>query len=123
MILVDTSVWVDHLNARDYRMTELLMGCKVLVHPFVTGELAMGNLSNRESVLDLLQNLPQAAVANETEVLQFIQDKSLFGLGIGYIDVHLLAAAMLTPGSMLWTRDKRLLAASIRLGIAANVMH
>ena len=123
MILVDTSVWIDHLNASDERMTQLLMGCKVLSHPFVTGELAMGNLRNRDPLLDALQNLPQTVVANETEVLQFIRDKNLFGLGIGYIDVHLLAAVMLSPGSSLWTRDKRLLAASIRLGIAANVTH
>ncbi len=123
MILVDTSVWIDHLSASDERMTQLLMNCEVLAHPFVTGELAMGNLRNREPVLDLLQNLPQAAVANESEVLRFIQDKSLFGLGVGYIDVHLLAAVVLTPGSTLWTRDKRLLAACIRLDIAANVTH
>ena len=123
MILVDTSIWMDHLNSSNAQLTQLLLGCQVLVHPFVTGELALGNLRNRETVLDLLQNLPQATVANESEVLEFIRDKRLFGLGAGYIDVHLLAAVRLTPGATLWTRDERLQAASARLGTAANSLH
>lgn len=123
MILVDTSIWIDHLRASDKRLVRLLDDGKVLAHPFVTGELALGNLRNRESVLGALQDLPQACVATETEVLRFIGEKSLFGMGIGYIDAHLLAAVLLTPGSLLWTRDKRLLTASTRLGIAANTAH
>jgi len=123
MILVDTSIWIDHLRTRDEQLTQLLEAGQVLAHPFVTGELALGNLRNRDAVLGALQNMPQAAVATEPEVLRFIGEKGLFGLGIGYIDAHLLAAVLLTPGSLLWTRDKRLLAASARLSIAANATH
>ncbi|MDO8252524.1 MAG: type II toxin-antitoxin system VapC family toxin [Rhodoferax sp.] len=123
MILVDTSIWIDHLRAGEKRLARLLDDGKVLAHPFVTGELALGNLRNRDAVLGALQDLPQANVATETEVLRFIGEKSLFGMGIGYIDAHLLAAVRLTPGSWLWTRDKRLLTASTRLGIAASTTH
>lgn len=123
MILVDTSIWIDHLRASDERLVRLLGEGQVLAHPFVIGELALGNLRNRDAVLGALQDLPQAGVATESEVLGFIGAKGLFGLGIGYIDAHLLAAVLLTPGSMLWTRDKRLFAASAQLGIAANTTH
>lgn len=123
MILVDTSIWIDHLRASDEQLSQLLVAGQVLVHPFVMGELALGNLRNRDTVLGPLQDMPQAAVATEPEVLRFIGEKGLFGLGIGYIDAHLLAAVRLTPGSLLWTRDKRLLAASVQLGIAANTTH
>lgn len=124
MILVDTSIWIDHLRARDDRLAQLLEAGRVLAHPFVTGELALGNLRNRDAVLGALLDLPQAGVATEPEVLRFVSEKGLFGLGIGYIDAHLLAAVLLTPGSRLWTRDQRLLAASSRLGVAAaNTTH
>ncbi len=123
MILVDTSIWIDHLRASDERLVRLLGEGQVVAHPFVIGELALGNLRNRDAVLGALQDLPQAGVATESEVLRFIGAKGLFGLGIGYIDAHLLAAVFLTPGSMLWTRDKRLLAASAQLGIAATTIH
>ena len=123
MILVDTSVWIDHLRARDEQLTHLLVAGQVLVHPFVTGELALGNLRNRDTLLGALQDIAQAPVATEPEVLRFIGQKGLFGLGIGYIDAHLLAAVMLIPGSLLWTRDKRLLTASVQLGIAAYTTH
>jgi predicted nucleic acid-binding protein len=123
MILVDTSIWIDHLRASDEQLARLLETGQVLAHPFVIGELALGNLRNRDAVLGALQDMPQAAVATEPEVLRFIGEKCLFGLGIGYIDAHLLAAVLLTPGSLLWTRDKRLLAASSRLSIAANATH
>jgi predicted nucleic acid-binding protein len=123
MILVDTSVWIDHLRASDEQLTHLLVAGQVLVHPFVTGELALGNLRNRDTLLGALQDIAQAPVATEPEVLRFIGQKGLFGLGIGYIDAHLLAAVMLIPGSLLWTRDKRLLTASVQLGIAAYTTH
>ena len=123
MILVDTSIWVDHLHSGDERLVRLLNDGKVLAHPFITGELALGNLGNRDAVLISLQDLPQSTVATETEVLRLIDEKHLFGLGIGYIDAHLLAAVLLTPGSVLWTRDKRLTSASTPLGIAANTTH
>jgi hypothetical protein len=95
----------------------------VLAHPFVTGELALGNLGNRMPVLSALQDLPQACVATELEVLHFIQEKNLSGSGIGYIDAHLLAAVLLTPSALLWTRDKRLLAVASGLGVAVNLTH
>jgi hypothetical protein len=123
MILVDTSIWIDHLRTGNERLSSLLNQCMVLGHPFVTGELALGNLPDRETVLGALQDLPQADRATDPEVLQLIGDRVLHGLGIGYIDAHLLAAVLISPGATLWTRDKRLLAASEQLGIAAKVMH
>lgn len=123
MILVDTSIWIDHLRTGDASLARILNDGKVLAHPFVTGELALGSMRNRSAVLDALQDLPQAPVATDDEVLQFIGAKGLFGIGIGYVDAHLLASVLLTPGSTLWTRDKRLSVASSQLGIAANTTH
>jgi len=123
MILVDTSIWIAHLRAHDETLARMLDNGQVMAHPFVTGELALGNLHNRDGVLNALKDLPQAQVASDDEVLCFIGAKCLFGVGIGYIDAHLLAAVLLMPGSVLWTRDKRLLVASSRLGIAANTTH
>jgi predicted nucleic acid-binding protein len=123
MILVDTSVWIDHLRRHDEHLARLLSDVQVLAHPFVTGELALGNLHNRAAVLSALQDLPQANVSTDNETLLFIEQHHLCGLGIGYIDAHLLASVRLTPGTALWTRDKRLLAASTQLGLAAPVAH
>ena len=123
MILVDTSVWIDHLRRSDEVLVQLLVSGQVLAHPFVIGELALGNLQNRRAVLGALQDLPQAPVATHNEVFRFIDTNALFGIGIGYIDAHLLAAVRLLPGAMLWTRDKRLLAASTRLGLAQIAAH
>jgi predicted nucleic acid-binding protein len=120
VILVDTSIWIDHLRAGDPALAELLYAGQVLVHPFIIGELALGSLRHRDPVLDGLQNLPQATVASDREVLHFIDRHALFGLGIGYIDAHLLAAARLTAGVALWSRDKRLSGVADRLGLAAN---
>ena len=123
MILVDTSVWIDHFRQADRSLVELLNASGALGHPFVTGELALGNLRNREEVLDALQGLPQANVATDNEVLHFINRNAVSGLGIGYVDAHLMASVRLTPGSTLWTRDKRLKAAAGRLGLAAPIVH
>ncbi len=123
MIVVDTSVWIDHLRARDAALSRLLEAGQVLVHPFVIGELALGNLKNRPTVIGLLQELPKTSVATDEEMLQFIDRHSLSGLGIGYIDAHLLAATKLAAGSVLWTRDKRLQAVASRLGLANDPVH
>ena len=119
MILVDTSVWIDHLRARDAALGGLLDAGEVLGHPFVLGELALGSLRQRELVLTALGDLPQASVATDAEVLTFIERGRLYGFGIGYVDAQLLAAIRLTPGASLWTRDRRLHEAAVRLGTAA----
>lgn len=119
MILADTSVWVDHLRAGDKALAALLDAGMVLAHPFVIGELALGNLRQRELVLKALADLPHASVATDAEVLHFIAHHALSGRGIGYIDAHLLAAVKLTAGAELWTNDKRLRGVAVRLGLAA----
>lgn len=118
MILVDTSVWVDHLRRGDPGLIELLERSAVAMHPFVVGEIACGNLRDRHSILELLQDLPAAVVADSAEVLHFIERHALHGKGIGYVDVHLLASTMLTAGSQIWTRDARLLRVAVSLGCA-----
>ena len=115
MILVDSSVWIDPFRSGDAALAGLLNQARVLIHPFIVGELALGNFRQRAVVFDALRGLPQAVVATDDEVLGFIERHALFGLGIGYIDAHLLAAVGLTPGSSLLTRDKRLAAAAKRL--------
>lgn len=118
MILVDTSVWVDHLRASDVALVELLNQGSVLGHPFIVGELACGNLQNRREVLDLLNNLPQAPLASVDETLLYIENRALMGRGIGYIDVHLLASVSLDLNTLLWTRDKCLQKVAHELSLA-----
>ncbi len=118
MILVDTSVWVDHLRAGDEDLSTLLNNSQVLMHPFVLGELACGNLRNREMVLRLLKDMPHAALATDDEVLFFIGRHALMGRGIGYVDAHLLAAVMLDGAAQMWTRDKRLRAVADSLTLS-----
>jgi len=120
VILVDTSVWVDHLRIGDQTVVSLLELGRVLVHPFVVGELALGTLRQRHPILAALQDLPHAIAATDQEVLQFIERNALMGRGIGYVDAHLLASTQLTPGSSLWTRDKRLSAVAEGLGLAGK---
>jgi predicted nucleic acid-binding protein len=96
---------------------------QVLMHRFVIGELALGSMQHRQVVLDALKNLPQTTAASDEEVMLFIEKHRLFGTGIGYVDAHLLAAVRLTPGAALWTRDRRLLAESVRLGLCVNMTH
>jgi len=118
VILVDTSVWVDHLRESDEALAGLLEAGKILAHPFVIGELALGNLPRRDLVLRALHDLPQVNVATDREVLHLVDRHLLFGLGIGYIDAHLLAAVLLTSDAGLWTRDRRLRRGADRLGLA-----
>jgi predicted nucleic acid-binding protein len=117
--LVDTSVWVDHLRASNERLAQLLDRGEALIHPFVIGEISLGNLRQRDVVLRTLALLPGATVATDAEVLHFIDRRALFGHGVGYVDAHLLAATSLTAGALLWTYDKRLHEAAVRLGLAA----
>lgn len=118
MMLVDTSVWVDHLHRTVTPLAEALEREEVVTHPFVIGELACGTLARRREVLDLLDALPRAVVATDEEAMTLIDQRRLMGKGLGYIDVHLLASAMLSEAAQLWTRDRRLLAAAGDLRIA-----
>ncbi len=117
MILVDTSVWINHFRVGDPKLAALLQDGYVLTHPWVIGELALGQLSQRTEILGLLHNLAQANVATDAEVLKLIESRHLLGLGIGYVDAQLLAATMLTAGAGLWTRDKRLAAVAAEFGL------
>ncbi len=118
MNLVDTSVWVNHFRRSSAKLSQLLADGQVLCHPFVIGELACGSLQNREEVLLLLAWLPVAEPADDNEVLAFIDRHRLFGRGLGWIDMHLLASALLS-GAVLWTDDARLRRAALDLGIAS----
>lgn len=117
MVLVDTSIWVDHLRRGNPRLEELLSSEIVTCHPFIVGELACGRLRNRERILALLQALPSARKAEDDEVLRFIDTHRLMGQGIGLVDVHILAAAQLSS-LLLWTADKALQTVARRLRLA-----
>lgn len=118
MILVDTTVWINHLRSGKPALVTALEGGQVLMHPYVLGELACGNLKNRKEVLRLLGDLPSAPTATEPEVLDFIERRALMGRGIGYIDVHLLASIVLEGAARLWTRDRRLDEVAAELDLA-----
>jgi hypothetical protein len=117
MVLVDTSVWVFHLRHGQPHLKELLQKGGVVCHPFVIGELACGNLKNRHEILSLLEALPEATLAQHEEVLRMVENHSLMGIGLGYVDVHLLASALLT-GAPIWSEDSCLMSAASRLDIA-----
>jgi predicted nucleic acid-binding protein len=123
VILADTSVWIDHLRVGDGALRDFLDRGRVLGHPFVTGELALGNLKQRDIVLGALRRLPQATVASDEEVLRLVEYQPLYGLGIGYVDAHLLAAVRLTAGAKLWTWDRRLRTVANQFGLAVAPCH
>ncbi len=116
MILVDTSVWIDHLRVGNSRLADILEDALVLTHPFVIGELACGNLKHRTQILTELRALPAATAAADEEVLHLIEGRKLWGQGIGWIDAHLLASALLTSCAF-WTLDRRLDRAARSAGI------
>jgi len=120
MVLVDTSIWVSHLRQGDDRLAALLDEGNVCSHPFVIGELACGNLKNRIEILSLLRALPSAGVAEHEEILAFIDSNKLMGKGLAYVDVHLLASAVLS-GITLWTADRRLAQAATALGVSYSL--
>jgi predicted nucleic acid-binding protein len=120
VILADTSVWADHFNRTDPVMTRLLQTRQILMHAFVMGELAIGNLPRRAESLAILRKLPVAAVSRHENVMQLIEDWQLFGCGLGFIDAHLLASVLLTSGAQLWTRDKALRKVARQLSLAVD---
>jgi predicted nucleic acid-binding protein len=117
VILVDTSIWIDHFRGSNSELARHLDQGKVLIHPFIIGELALGYLTDRDRILAALNDLPRALAATDEEVLILINNGKLFGLGIGYIDAHLLAATKLTAAASLWTRDQKLHSAATKLQI------
>ena len=119
MILVDTSVWVDHLRRDNASLRALLDDAAVACHPFVIGELACGTLRNRHEILEMLARLPSVTVVQHTEVLALIESRRLMGRGPGWVDAHLLASA-LVGNAPLWTVDLPLRVAAERLGVAAS---
>ncbi|WP_421874123.1 type II toxin-antitoxin system VapC family toxin [Pararhizobium sp.] len=124
MILVDTSVWIDHFRLSDALLIDLLLENKVCCHSFVVGELVLGGLKDRQVSIRRLQRLPHVVSARDSEVLQLIDQAKLVGSGIGYVDSHLLASLRLTPGTQLWTRDRRLHSMAVRIGLAmTSAMH
>lgn len=118
MILVDTSVWIDFFRGVDTTLASRLDAGQVLAHPWVIGELALGQLDVRGDELTLMAELPMASVATPEELLHLIELSAQAGSGIGYVDAQLIASAQLSFGASVWTRDKRLSAVCERLGIA-----
>jgi predicted nucleic acid-binding protein len=120
VILVDTSVWIGHLRASNLALVRLLGESGVLIHPFIVGELALGNLRNRAGFLEALRRMPESTRATDDEVVGFIDANRLYGLGLGYADAHLLVSARLTAGARLWTRDQRLANVAERFDLRAE---
>lgn len=117
MVITDTSIWVTHLRQGSRQLEKLLIDAEVMCHPFIIGELACGNLNNRNEIISLLQSLPMAPTIEFDEFIFFIERNRLMGIGIGFVDVHLLASAQLI-GIPLWTADKRLKSAATKLDLA-----
>ena len=120
MILVDTSIWIDHLRGGDPSLVALLQSNRVVTHDYVIGEIALGTLHKRNVILDSLDNLPKLSLATDPEVRHVIEREKLFGRGIGCVDAHLIAAVKLAPGTELWTRDKRFRSVLEALGLSAQ---
>jgi len=116
MVLVDTSVWINHFRRGDHHLAKLLMDAEVACHSFIIGELACGNMGNRVEILNLIRSLPLAPAINLDEYLYFVERNQLYGIGIGFVDVHLLASAKLAEVP-LWTYDKKLQHAASRLDL------
>ena len=119
-VLVDTSIWIDLLVQGDPQLSGLLSSNRAVIHPMTIGEIAVGSVRHRRRTLATLLKLPRSAVVTEDEVLSMVDDHGLHGIGLGYVDVHLLASARLRAAPVLWTRDRRLGEAARRLGVMAS---
>lgn len=117
MVFVDTSIWVFHFREGNPQLKELLLNGRVVCHPYIVGELACGNLKNRKQILSLLQTIPMVTTADHEEVMHFIEQHQLMGISLGYVDVHLLASALLSR-IPLWTKDRKLKKAAVKLNIS-----
>ncbi len=118
MILVDTSIWIDHLHRADPGLVRILEEGLVVTHPMIVGELALGSLRDRRQVIGLLTALPHVNTSNHDECLHFVEANGLHGRGLSLVDAHLLASARLTPETKIWTRDKRLATVATELSLA-----
>ena len=121
MILVDTSIWIDHLHSPEGTLSVLLNEARVCTHPMIIGELALGSLRDRKTILGLLSDLPSTPQATHAEVLPFVERHALYGKGLSLVDAHLLATLRLSPPDRLWTRDRRLRRAADQLGVSADL--
>jgi predicted nucleic acid-binding protein len=121
MILADTCIWADHIDRSDVDLMTLLEAGDVMMHPFIIGEIMLGNLAERQKWYQLLSCLPEFLPVRHVDVMTLVESAALFGSGIGYVDAHLCASVLTMPSAMLWTRDKRLHRAAERLGIAAII--
>jgi predicted nucleic acid-binding protein len=119
MILVDTSIWIDHLRRCDRQLAAVLEAGEVVCHPFVIGEIACGSLARRHVILELLHALPRTGQAEHHEILSFIDARRLHGCGIGLVDAHLLWASV-NEAHVVWTRDARLRRIAVRLGVGSG---
>ncbi|MDT7811253.1 MAG: hypothetical protein QOJ51_3122 [Acidobacteriaceae bacterium] len=121
MILADTSVWVDHFRKRDAALSRELQRNNISIHPFIVTELVLGNLPDRQNAMSSLDRLPMVKVAQVHEVRRLIETHSLFQRGIGFVDAHLIASTLITPHTVLWSRDRRLQDVAGTLGLTANI--
>ena len=121
MILVDTSIWIDHLRRSETALSALLNTSQVCTHPMIIGELALGSLRDRKTILRLLSDLPSTPLAAHAEVLPFVEKHALYGLGLSLVDAHLLAALRLSSPNQLWTRGRRLRMAAHMLGVLSDL--
>lgn len=119
MYLVDSSIWIDHFRKSNPRLVQTLTDQLVMCHPYILGELALGSLKDRQTVVSMLQALPQVAKANDNEVLRLIETQGLFSRGLGLIDAHLIASALIEGDVKIWTGDKRLAAISDEMNLGA----